>query len=217
MCYKLNILRELYVPGDYERTANNLLERTQWKIIPVNIKAILSRLNIPYGSKDFAYSEDELQKNNINEGIQGMIHVEQDNIDIFYNSRFDVNEDANEKDIQSSIHKINFTLAHELAHSILHTEDIDKNRGFLDFYRLDNTSLVLDEKEIEANILAGEILMPKVIFSAAYQACIQDNKTFDETVNSLSILFNVSVNVIKARIDYLKLKDLSKNDLKTTY
>ena len=28
------------------------------------------------------------------------------------------------------------TLAHELAHSILHTKDIDENGGYLDFYRL---------------------------------------------------------------------------------
>ncbi len=106
----------------------------------------------------------------------------------------------------SSIHKINFTLAHELAHSILHTKDIDEKGGFLDLYRLDDDLHNLDEKEIEANTLAGEILMPKETFITSYQVCINDKKTFEETINSLSILFNVSSNVVKARIDYLGLQ-----------
>lgn len=73
-------------------------------------------------------------------------------------------------------------------------------------YRLDDDLHNLDEKEIEANTLAGEILMPKKTFIASYQVCINDKKTFEETINSLSILFNVSSNVVKARIDCLGLQ-----------
>lgn len=205
MCDKLEELRKLYVSGNYEKTAFNLLKKTEWNIIPIDIKAILSRLNIPFNSKDFSTSENKLQKLFNNQGIQGMIHVSGDNIDIYYNSKFNPKDNATKEDIESSMHKINFTLAHELAHSILHTKDIDEKGGFLDLYRLDDKSYDLDEKEIEANTLAGEILMPKEMFIASHQVCINDNKTFEETINSLSILFNVSANVVKARIEYLKL------------
>lgn len=205
MCDKLDTLRQLYVSGNYEKTAQNLLEQSNWKIIPVDIQAILSILDIPFNSKDFSNSETKLQKVLNNQGIQGMIHVSGDNIDIFYNSKFNPKEHESTKNMESSIHKINFTLAHELAHSILHTKDIDENGGYLDFYRLDDDLHDLSEKEIEANTLAGEILMPKETFIASYKVCINEGKTFEETINSLSILFNVSTNVVKARVKYLQL------------
>ncbi|MFR1685966.1 MAG: ImmA/IrrE family metallo-endopeptidase [Massilimicrobiota timonensis] len=205
MCDKLNALRKLYVSGNYEKTAKNLLDKCQWNIIPVDISYILDCLNIPFNSKDFSESEHKLQESDINQGIQGMIHVTGENIDIFYNKKFNPTQNSTPKEKDSCIHKINFTLAHELAHSIIHTRDIDENGGFLDFYRLDDDLQNNDEKEVEANTLAGEILMPKEIFIASFAACKLSGKSFEETLNSLSILFNVSVNVINARIKYLQL------------
>ena len=210
MCDKLERLKQFYIPGNYEKTSQNLMNAVNWDIIPVDIKEILSRLNIPFYSKDFNESESELQKMGYSDKIQGMIHVEGEDIDIFYNNKFNPSNNANEKEIKSSEHKINFTLAHELAHSILHAQDISSNGGLVDLYRSEDT---IDVKEIEANTLAGEILMPRKPFVTFFNVCISDNKTIQETINSLSILFNVSENVVKARINYLGL-DSNENVVK---
>ena len=138
MCKKLDELRSLYVLGDYEKTSANLMKKVEWNDIPVKIEVILDRLGIPFNEKEFTQSEAELKQNNIKVGVQGMVHVEKDNIEIFYNSTY--------QGKRATKHKISFTLAHELSHSILHANEIDANKGFLDFYRLDDEDEYIDEK-----------------------------------------------------------------------
>ena len=141
MCKKLDELRSLYVLGDYEKTSANLMKKVEWNDIPVKIEVILDRLGIPFNEKEFTQSEAELKQNNIKVGVQGMVHVEKDNIEIFYNSTY--------QGKRATKHKISFTLAHELSHSILHANEIDANKGFLDFYRLDDEDEYIDDdKEV---------------------------------------------------------------------
>ena len=83
MCKKLDELRSLYVLGDYEKTSANLMKKVEWNDIPVKIEVILDRLGIPFNEKEFTQSEAELKQNNIKVGVQGMVHVEKDNIEIF--------------------------------------------------------------------------------------------------------------------------------------
>jgi alpha-L-fucosidase len=125
-------------------------------------------------------------------------------IEIFYNSTY--------QGKRATKHKISFTLAHELSHSILHANEIDANKGFLDFYRLDDEDEYIDDdKEVEANTLAGEILLPRNTFTALFKTAMKE-KSLQETKKALSEVFDVSLAVIDARIKYLKLEnDINRN------
>ena len=196
MCKKLDELRSLYVLGDYEKTSSNLMKKVEWNDIPVKIEVILDRLGIPFNEKEFTQSEAELKQNNIKVGVQGMVHVEKDNIEIFYNSTYQGKR----------------ATKHELSHSILHANEIDANKGFLDFYRLDDEGEYIDDvKEVEANTMAGEILLPRNTFTALFKTAMKE-KTLQETKKALSEVFDVSIAVIDARIKYLKLEnDINRN------
>lgn len=202
MCVKLDKLKELNVPFNYQATAENLFSTTQWSSIPVDIEKILARLEIPYGEKDFSNSEKALKNNNISMSIQGMVHIDKEYIKIFYNPKFK-NENASKQ-------KIRFTLAHELAHSILNGDEIDKEGGFLDLYRTDeiiDQTTDIGKMEYEANILAGEILMPTNVFITFYKLLSHDGCSIEDIKESLSRLFDVSKTVVQAKIEYLNLKN----------
>ena len=206
MCDKLKKLQKLNVANNYQATAENLFSATQWSSIPVDIEEILKRLKIPYGEKDFSdsekilNSEEILKSNNISMSIQGMVHIDNENIKIFYNPKF--------KDKNASEQKIRFTLAHELAHSILNGDKIDEAGGFIDLYRTDEAIDINTEiggREYEANILAGEILLPTDVFKVLYRVLRDDGRSIADIYKSLSNIFDVSKTVVKAKIDYLQL------------
>lgn len=201
MCDKLKKLQKLNVANNYQATAENLFSATQWSSIPVDIEEILKRLEIPYGEKDFSNSEKILKSNNIlSMSVQGMVHIDNENIKIFYNPKF--------KDKNASEQKIRFTLAHELAHSILNGDKIDEDGGFIDLYRTDEAidiNTEIGEMEYEANILAGEILLPTNVFKVIYRVLRDDGRSIADIYKSLSNIFDVSKTVVKAKIDYLQL------------
>lgn len=200
MCEKLKKLQKLNIANNYQATAENLFSATQWSSIPVDIVEILKRLEIPYGEKDFSDSEEILKSNNISMSIQGMVHIDNENIKIFYNPKF--------KDKKASEQKIRFTLAHELAHSILNGDKIDEDGVFIDLYRTDEAidiNTEIGEMEYEANILAGEILLPTNVFKVLYRVLRDDGRSIADIYKSLSNIFDVSKTVVKAKIDYLQL------------
>ena len=201
MCDKLKKKKKLNVANNYQATAENLFSATQWSSIPVDIEEILKRLEIPYGEKDFSNSEKILKSNNIlSMSVQGMVHIDNENIKIFYNPKF--------KDKNASEQKIRFTLAHELAHSILNGDKIDEDGGFIDLYRTDEAidiNTEIGEMEYEANILAGEILLPTNVFKVIYRVLRDDGRSIADIYKSLSNIFDVSKTVVKAKIDYLQL------------
>lgn len=194
MCKKLNELNKLYFIGDYERTSFNLLSKVKWNKIPIDMKEVLRRLDILSSKNNFEDSEKILRENNIHKSIQGMVFIDESDIKIYYNPRY------NEKDLTEN--EINFILAHEFAHSILHRNEIINMQGFIDFYGLDNNQN--DKKEIEANILAGEILMPRKVFITLFETA-RETKNLKQTKEALSEIFNVPENVIIDRMRYLNL------------
>lgn len=194
MCEKLNELNKLYIIGDYERTSFNLLSKVKWNKIPIDMKEVLRRLDILSSENNFEDSVKILRENNIHKSIQGMVFIDGSDIKIYYNPRY------NEKDLTEN--KINFILAHEFAHSILHNNEIINMQGFIDFYELDNNQN--DKKEIESNILAGEILMPRKVFITLFETA-RETKSIRQTKEALSEIFNVPVNLVDERIKYLNL------------
>ncbi|WP_336969237.1 ImmA/IrrE family metallo-endopeptidase [Brevundimonas aurantiaca] len=87
-----------------------------------------------------------------------------------------------------------FTLAHEIAHFLLHKTDI--RAGVIDniMYRSQLTS----RKEAEANRMAADIVMPSAAVSAALKRA--GGVVNDDTVDRLAAQFRVSVPAMKIRL-----------------
>ncbi len=97
--------------------------------------------------------------------------------------------------------RIRFTIAHEIAHFLLHKQKLDEQKELIDKVRQPTPSLHLcetailspEEKkmEIEANDLAAEILMPEAQFKNIWKHAI--------TVEEVAEKFNVSVSAATFR------------------
>ncbi len=87
-----------------------------------------------------------------------------------------------------------FTVAHEIAHYLLHREDIGS--GVVDsiMYRSSLTS----RKETEANRLAADIVMPARVVGQELDRL--GGQRTDEAVEILASMFQVSVPAMKVRL-----------------
>jgi Zn-dependent peptidase ImmA (M78 family) len=91
---------------------------------------------------------------------------------------------------KESLYRKRFTVAHELAHFILHKNKLDEGEVTDDtLYRSDLSS----EDEREANGLAAQILMPVELIKELKRSGFKD-------VESLAKVLQVSVPAIKARL-----------------
>lgn len=86
-----------------------------------------------------------------------------------------------------------FTLAHEIAHFILHRDLIE--RGLVDdvMYR----SAMSNAEEVQANRLAAEILMPSKLIEKRYRK--------NSSASALALLFDVSERAMQIRLQTLGL------------
>jgi IrrE N-terminal-like domain len=89
-----------------------------------------------------------------------------------------------------------FTLAHEIAHFLLHRFDI--GRGVVDdtMYR----SGLSDRKEVEANKLASQIIMPAA--SVRREASALEYLSVDERVEVLARKFRVSQQAMRIKLGF---------------
>ena len=87
-----------------------------------------------------------------------------------------------------------FTVAHEIAHYLLHRDEIGS--GVVDsiMYR----STLTSRKETEANRLAADIVMPAKAVSAEFQRF--GGRSTEEVVEELANIFRVSVSAMKVRL-----------------
>jgi Zn-dependent peptidase ImmA (M78 family) len=95
-----------------------------------------------------------------------------------------------------------FTLAHELGHVILHRDVLETSGVHVDkgILRRDNlASEGTDDREIEANNFAAELLMPEPLLKAALEGRNLDLED-DEAVQALAKRFNVSATALQYRI-----------------
>lgn len=87
-----------------------------------------------------------------------------------------------------------FTVAHELAHFLLHRDQIGAGVSDDALYR----SSLSDAREAEANRLAAQILMPRDSVRKAFAEAIG---TTEERVQALSEIFGVSEAAMSIRIE----------------
>jgi Zn-dependent peptidase ImmA (M78 family) len=96
-----------------------------------------------------------------------------------------------------------FTIAHELGHLLLHAqEDLHVDEGI--WLRNERSSRAEDEREIEANQFAAELLMPTDLVKEAVAGrkldLVNDD---DETLIELAAKFDVSRQALSFRLSRL--------------
>lgn len=179
MCMKLSELKEL--------SANDLLNKAgQEDVVPVDIAQLCKDLQIITSPFDFTSIENSDEYRGLVEkkgNILGVVLAEKDDLAILYR-------------IADTKNRKRFTIAHELAHCCLH---MNPNEDLHIEFRTDEKSK--DIKEIEANIFAGELLIPE----KSLRTVIADKQVTEELVLLLSRFFVVSSNVMKERLKYLKI------------
>lgn len=188
-------------------TANELLKKYgQYDSMPVDIKKILLDIKAVLVEDDLSFLESA---SNVQENIEkygelcGLVLATKDDLNIFY-KKYPIDL-TNDLEVQSVRNRTRFTLAHELAHCVLHAQHLEK--GYLEF-RFENKKISKDAKkrntyedlEYTANIYAGQLLIPEHKLKEVI------NKLIIPSLKSLSKLFAVSSNVMKARLDYLGLE-----------
>lgn len=182
---KLTLLNKFGAMG--ENGASALLENYGLNTyFPVDIVELITRLGIKIIPYDFSRMEQSEQyaKDVVEKGfILGASTANDDSIGIFY-----------KKD--DHINRIRFTLAHELAHCCLHMspENYESNVDF----RTD--TIATEGREFDANVFAGELLMPEKELRYAHSNLVKPYLT------SLTKIFGVSENVMQARLKYLNLE-----------
>lgn len=95
-----------------------------------------------------------------------------------------------------------FTIAHEIGH-ILNGDDIS-NDFYID-YRDNIEGKNRDKKEVMANKVAAELLMPKIEFINKFEEFKKLGKSNTLIFMNLSLYFGASEEAIKIRADHLKL------------
>ena len=108
--------------------------------------------------------------------------------------------------VVNSLHHPNrqrFTLGHEIAHFLLHMQDIGGevhvDKKFLAFARDMKSSEGWDRKEIEANRFAAELLVPRDFLARELRGQVVDLED-DASVSDLADNFQVSRQVMTFRL-----------------
>lgn len=188
MCAKIEELNGL--------SAEDILGK-YWKrnILPIDISKILFNLKVRFVPFNFSQLE---KSNNIDSGdILGVVLANNNDLAILYKEA-------------ETLNRTRFTLAHELAHCCL-KHILPNDKQHIEFR---SKSAVQDKKEIDANIFAGELLIPEKELRLSLVKFFEN--TFPSSV-LLAQIFSVSINVMEERLRYLKIPFIDSNKIKTLY
>lgn len=168
----------------YGKTPSELLEMYGLQdSVPLDLSVLLKKAGISVLPMDFSKIEQtkELKEQVEKRGhILGALICIEDNAAIFYSN----------KDVENG-HRYRFTIAHEIAHCCLTGE-----QNHIEFR---HDSETVTEDELAANVFAGELLIPE----AKLREII--GELLIPSINVLADIFEVSVNVMRARLDYLNI------------
>jgi Zn-dependent peptidase ImmA (M78 family) len=160
---------------DARRKASEIIKEFGVKSLPVNVERIARSLGVKI---EFAPFDDELS---------GMAFIKDGVPAIGINSLHHPNRQR-------------FTLAHELAHILLHSPELEKavhvDKGSLRRDRVSATGT--DMLEIAANAFAAELLMPEEFLSAVLdeKLDLEDPQVLEKLANK----FRVSVTALQYRL-----------------
>lgn len=166
-----------------EKTAQDLIEYCgQTEYVPIDLRAMLTKLQISCLSRDFSEIEKVLDEGE-NNPILGALVTNGDNAVIY----------IRQQDKENS-HRYRFTIAHELAHACLGHYPIGKTSVHLRREISGN-----DQQEYAANVFAGQLLIPQKTLERVI------SELLFPSVQILAEVFEVSENVMKARLDQLEI------------
>ena len=148
---------------------------------PINLSLLIERIGISAYSVDFTEAEEAAKYPK--GAIVGAAVSFDDDLDIMYAQGLTSN-------------RIRFTVAHELAHCCLHAPDLKIKHIELRTSEMNESD---NAKEIEANTFAGELLIPEKSLLDIFGALLKPS------VSALARIFQVSDNVMRARLEYLEL------------
>lgn len=169
---------------------NNYLEEKANKLL-IEANCIEAPIKIEKCAK---FLEIELKPMELDDDVSGFLLQKDKSVHIGYN------KNQNKK-------RIRFTIAHEIAHYILHEKEsnlfIDKTEKIL--FRNLNSSTGEIIQEREANAFAAAVLMPKkLIIEEVHKTKTETKKNF---IQKLSKKFDVSEQAITIRLNNLGLID----------
>jgi Zn-dependent peptidase ImmA (M78 family) len=122
-----------------DQHAEKILRETETYKVPVPIEVVAQRLNL------------KTEPAALGDNVSGMLVVEDDRGAIGYNS-------------SHARVRQRFTVAHEIAHFILHLKKNRRSQLFIDpfviFRRDDNSATGNDKEEVQANQFGAALLMP---------------------------------------------------------
>lgn len=99
-----------------------------------------------------------------------------------------------------------FTIAHELAHALLHHgEEVRYDRDFRVNLRSEASGLGVDVEEIEANFFAARLLMPRRFLEADPAAAVVDMEDA-QAVAALAKRYGVSAHAMSIRLGNLAVR-----------
>lgn len=197
-----------------DKSMNKVLENLQTKTaeeilnlyskensFPIDIVSIAKKMGIALGSANFSIleKEDPFKRLVQERGhILGTVFIDNDEVKIIYNNHLPNDEKfkhLSEIDRKEKLfRRQRFTIAHEIAHCCLHMRNDERYHIEFRTQQVDYE----DEKEREANIFAGELLIPQKLLTSI---CFAFGREIP--IDFLSDIFKVSSNVMKARLNYL--------------
>lgn len=173
---------------------------------PVDIVNVARKIGIKLGSIDFLElekTEDFKKLVEKNGHILGAVFTNGNDLFITYHNalhkdveKHELTNLSVEEKRQKLICRQRFTIAHEIAHCCLHMDPC-KDKMHIE-YRTEQSD-GNSSREREANIFAGELLIPKDIL---IQICVLFNNTI--SISKFAELFMVSKKVMRARVEYLQ-------------
>ena len=97
-----------------------------------------------------------------------------------------------------------FTVAHELAHALLHEgKEVRYDKDFRVDFRSGDSSLGVNVEEMEANFFAASILMPRRFLAADPLMSDLDVEDATVTVKALAARYKVSSHAMSIRLGHL--------------
>ncbi len=165
----------------HNKTAEQMLQEYDvYNTLPIDLTKLADNIGISVLPADFTNLEKNLNK----QDILGLVVTDGDNAAIYYkqNDTYD---------------SIRFTIAHELAHCC--NIDPDCDTPHIE-YRLNENEKNDAEKQMD--IFAEELLIPFHKLKEVYMSMILPD------IKTLAKLFAVPENVMKRRLDYLKISYL---------
>jgi Zn-dependent peptidase ImmA (M78 family) len=159
-----------------ERRAHTLLQKAGIRNPAVPIEAVARSINV------------EVQPANFGDDVSGVLVVTEGHGIIGYNQ-------------DHPIVRQRFTIAHEIAHYVLHSDDEDLfiDKKMLAVFRDSRSARGADSREIEANAFAAALLMPATMVKKALA-----ERSFDlggeDDLSELATLFHVSKQAMSYRL-----------------